>query len=80
MQGLVWKFGDDIDTDAIIPARYLNTSDPQALAKHVMEDADPTFPQKVQPGHIIVALKNFGCGSPGSMLPWPLKLPGSAVS
>lgn len=76
MQGLVWKFGDDIDTDAIIPARYLNTSDPQVLAKHVMEDADPTFPQKVQPGHIIVALKNFGCGSSREHAPLAIKAAG----
>ena len=76
MQGLVWKFGDDIDTDAIIPARYLNTSAPQALAKHVMEDADPTFPQKVQPGHIIVALKNFGCGSSREHAPLAIKAAG----
>ncbi|MBC9785398.1 3-isopropylmalate dehydratase small subunit [Heliobacillus mobilis] len=61
--GRVWKFGKDIDTDAIIPARYMNTSVPEELAKHCMEDADPTFPQKVQNGDIIVADKNFGCGS-----------------
>ena len=61
--GKVWKFGDNINTDEIIPARYLNTSDPAELAKHCMEDADPTFPQKVSPGDIIVAGLNFGCGS-----------------
>lgn len=62
-QGRTWKFGADIDTDAIIPARYLNTSDPKELARHCMEDADPEFPNKVREGDIIVADKNFGCGS-----------------
>lgn len=62
-QGRTWKFGADVDTDAIIPARYLNTSDPNELAKHCMEDADPEFPNKVGKGDIIVAGKNFGCGS-----------------
>jgi 3-isopropylmalate/(R)-2-methylmalate dehydratase small subunit len=61
--GTIYKFGDDVNTDEIIPARYLNTSDPKELAAHVMEDADPQFPNKVQPGDIIVAGKNFGCGS-----------------
>ncbi|MCL6635629.1 MAG: 3-isopropylmalate dehydratase small subunit, partial [Peptococcaceae bacterium] len=63
LKGKVWKFGSDVDTDAIIPARYLNTSDPGELASHCMEDADPDFPSKVKPGDIIVAGKNFGCGS-----------------
>lgn len=63
LKGRVWRFGDDVDTDAIIPARYLNTSDPVELAKHVMEDADRDFPGKVKIGDIIVAGKNFGCGS-----------------
>ncbi|HHX75433.1 MAG TPA: 3-isopropylmalate dehydratase small subunit [Firmicutes bacterium] len=76
MQGRVWKFGNDIDTDAIIPARYLNTSDPAELAKHVMEDADATFPEKVKPGDIIVALKNFGCGSSREHAPLALKAAG----
>ena len=71
MEGRVRKFGNDIDTDAIIPARYLNTSDPRELARHVMEDADPEFPQKVAPGDIIVALKNFGCGSSREHAPLP---------
>ena len=75
-----WTFGDDIDTDAIIPARYLNTSDPEALARHCMEDADPTFPEKVRPGDIIVAGKNFGCGSSREHAPLALKACGvSAV-
>ena len=59
-RGRVFRFGDDIDTDAIIPARYLNTSDPVELSKHCMEDADPTFSSRVKPGDIIVAGKNFG--------------------
>lgn len=63
LKGKVHKFGKDIDTDAIIPARYLNTFDPEELARHCMEDADPEFPNKVQAGDIIVADKNFGCGS-----------------
>lgn len=63
IKGRTWKFGNDVDTDQIIPARYLNTSDPAELAKHVMEDADATFPEKVKAGDIIVADKNFGCGS-----------------
>lgn len=73
MKGQVWTFGEDIDTDAIIPARYLNTSDPAELAKHVMEDADPSFPAKVHKGDIIVALKNFGCGSSREHAPIAIK-------
>ena len=61
--GKAWKFGDDVNTDEIIPARYLSLSDPAQLAEHVMEDADPQFPSKVRSGDIIVAGKNFGCGS-----------------
>ena len=63
IHGKAWKFGNDIDTDAIIPARYLNTSDPGELAKHVMEDADRDFSKKIRASDIIVAGKNFGCGS-----------------
>ena len=63
LKGRVWKFGDNIDTDAIIPARYLTTADPQELAKHCMEDADPAFINKMKPGDIIVGGENFGCGS-----------------
>jgi 3-isopropylmalate/(R)-2-methylmalate dehydratase small subunit len=73
MQGRVWKFGNDVDTDAIIPARYLNTSDPVELAAHLMEDADPDFPQKAVRGDIIVALKNFGCGSSREHAPIAIK-------
>lgn len=74
--GQVYKFGSDIDTDAIIPARYLNTSDPIELAKHCMEDADPAFPNKVKPGDIIVADKNFGCGSSREHAPIAIKAAG----
>ena len=76
IKGRVWKFGDDVDTDAIIPARYLNTSDPAELAQHVMEDADPCFPQKVRRGDIIVAGKNFGCGSSREHAPLAIKAAG----
>ncbi|NOX21265.1 MAG: 3-isopropylmalate dehydratase small subunit [Nitrospirae bacterium] len=76
IKGRVWKFGADIDTDAIIPARYLNTSDPKELAKHVMEDADSEFPKKVKPGDIIVADKNFGCGSSREHAPIAIKAAG----
>ncbi|HWR57521.1 MAG TPA: 3-isopropylmalate dehydratase small subunit [Thermodesulfovibrionales bacterium] len=76
LKGRVWRFGDDIDTDAIIPARYLNTSDPLELAKHVMEDADKDFPKKVQKGDIMVAGKNFGCGSSREHAPIAIKAAG----
>ncbi len=76
IKGKVWKFGNDIDTDAIIPARYLNTSDPVELAKHVMEDADREFPQKVRAGDILVAGKNFGCGSSREHAPIAIKAAG----
>jgi len=78
MQGQVYKFGADVDTDAIIPARYLNTFDPKELAKHCMEDADPEFPSKVRSGDIIVADKNFGCGS--SREHAPIAIQGAGVS
>lgn len=71
--GKVYKFGTNIDTDAIIPARYLNTFDPQELALHCMEDADPEFAQKVKAGDIIVAEKNFGCGSSREHAPIAIK-------
>jgi 3-isopropylmalate dehydratase small subunit len=77
-RGRVWKFGNDIDTDVIIPARYLLTIDAKELAEHVMEDIDPEFPQKVQEGDIIVAGKNFGCGS--SREHAPLAIRGAGVS
>jgi 3-isopropylmalate/(R)-2-methylmalate dehydratase small subunit len=73
LEGKVWKFGDNIDTDLIIAARYLNTSDASQLAKHVMEDADPDFVSKMQIGDIIVAGENFGCGSSREHAPIALK-------
>ena len=76
LKGKTWKFGDDIDTDAIIPARYLNTSEPEELAKYCMEDADPEFPNKVNKGDIIVAGKNFGCGSSREHAPISIKAAG----
>jgi len=76
LKGKTWKFGDDIDTDAIIPARYLNTSEPEELAKYCMEDADPEFPNKVGRGDIIVAGKNFGCGSSREHAPIAIKAVG----
>lgn len=79
IKGRTWKFGADVDTDAIIPARYLNTSDPAELAKHVMEDADPGFPQKVKTGDVIVAEKNFGCGSSREHAPIAIKAAGVAA-
>ena len=80
MQGKVWKFGDNIDTDLIIAARYLNTSEPSELAKYVMEDADPEFVSKMSEGDIIVAGENFGCGSSREHAPIALKAAGiSAV-
>lgn len=76
--GKIWKFGDDVDTDLIIPARYLSTSDPAELAKHCMEDADPQFAAKVRQGDIIVAGKNFGCGSSREHAPIAIKAAGVA--
>ncbi len=76
----VWKFGDNIDTDLIIAARYLNTSEPSELAKHAMEDADPEFVKKLNEGDVIVAGENFGCGSSREHAPIALKAAGvSAV-
>ncbi len=72
-QGTVIKFGDNIDTDVIIPARYLNTSDPKELAEHCMEDIDKDFAGRVQEGDIIVAEKNFGCGSSREHAPIAIK-------
>ncbi len=75
-KGRIWKFGNNIDTDAIIPARYLNTSDPEALAAHCMEDADPAFAKKIARGDIIVAGENFGCGSSREHAPIAIKAAG----
>ena len=74
--GHVFKYGDNVDTDVIIPARYLNSFDPQELASHAMVDIDPEFAGKVQPGDIIVARKNFGCGSSREHAPRCLKTAG----
>jgi len=76
IEGRIWKFGSDIDTDAIIAARYLNQSDPKLLAKHVMEDERPGFHQKVRKGDILLAEKNFGCGSSREHAPLALKAVG----
>jgi len=77
LKGKAWKFGADIDTDAIIPARYLNTSDPVELAKHCMEDSKiPDFMKKMKKGDIIVADKNFGCGSSREHAPIAIKAAG----
>ena len=75
-QGHVFKYGDNIDTDVIIPARYLNSSDPADLATHCMEDIDKEFVKKVQAGDIIVANKNFGCGSSREHAPIAIKASG----
>ena len=74
--GHVFKYGDNVDTDVIIPARYLNSFDAQELASHAMADIDPEFVNKVQPGDIIVANKNFGCGSSREHAPLCLKTAG----
>ena len=71
--GRVFKYGDNVDTDVIIPARYLNTSDPKELAAHCMEDIDLDFAKNVQQGDIIVANKNFGCGSSREHAPIAIK-------
>lgn len=77
-EGTVWKFGDNVDTDVIIPAPYLVTTNTGELGKHCMEGLDPTFSQKVRPGDIIVAGKNFGCGSSREHAPMAIK--GSGIS
>ncbi|MBN1348012.1 3-isopropylmalate dehydratase small subunit [candidate division KSB1 bacterium] len=80
LKGKAWTFGDDINTDLIIPARYLNTTDPGELAAHLMEDEDADFSKKITPGDIIVARKNFGCGSSREHAPLAIKAAGiSAV-
>ena len=78
LTGTVWKYGDNVDTDAIIPARYLNVSTAEELARHCMEDIDATFAGAVQPGDVIVAGENFGCGS--SREHAPLAIKGAGVS
>jgi len=76
LTGKVHKYGANVDTDAIIPARYLNVSDPAELAKHCMEDIDSDFVVKVQPGDFIVATTNFGCGSSREHAPLAIKAAG----
>ena len=75
-KGHVFKYGDNVDTDVIIPARYLNSSDPKELAAHCMEDIDKEFINKVKSGDIIVANKNFGCGSSREHAPIAIKAAG----
>ncbi len=80
IKGKVWKYGSDVDTDVIIPARYLNTSVPAELAKHCMEDIDESFAGNAEEGDIIVAEDNFGCGSSREHAPIAIKASGvSAV-
>ena len=76
LEGKVWRYGDNVDTDVIIPARYLNISDPVELAKHCMEDIDASFVTNVKPGEIMVAGKNFGCGSSREHAPLTIKVRG----
>jgi 3-isopropylmalate/(R)-2-methylmalate dehydratase small subunit len=73
-----WRYGDNVDTDVIIPARYLTTTDPSELAAHALEDLDPGFAASVQPGDVVVAGSNFGCGSSREHAPVALK--GAGVS
>jgi len=76
LTGSVWKYGENVDTDGIIPARYLNVSDPEQLARHCLEDLDPSFTGRVQPGDVIVAGRNFGCGSSREHAPLAIKAAG----
>lgn len=78
-KGKAWKYNDDVDTDVIIPARYLNTSEPGELAKHCMEDIDVTFAAEVKDGDFIVAGENFGCGSSREHAPISIKASGIKV-
>ena len=79
LTGRAWKYGDDVDTDVIIPARYLNTSDPAELARHCMEDIDKEYAAGVLPGDFIVAGKNFGCGSSREHAPIAIKASGASA-
>lgn len=76
LKGKVWKYGDNIDTDVIIPARFLTTNDIKFLREHCMEDIDPGFSGRVEPGDIMVAGKNFGCGSSREQAPMAIKAAG----
>jgi 3-isopropylmalate dehydratase small subunit len=75
-EGRVWKYGAHVDTDVIIPARYLTSFDPDVLRRHCLEDLDPEFAGRVAPGDIVVALENFGCGSSREHAPLALKAAG----
>ena len=79
LKGKVWRYGDNIDTDVIIPARYLNTFDPKELARHCMVDIDETFAKNVKDGDIMVGGKNFGCGSSREHAPVAIKASGVPV-
>lgn len=79
LQGKVWRYGDNIDTDVIIPARYLTSFDPQELASHCMVDIDETFAKNVKKGDIMVGGKNFGCGSSREHAPVAIKASGIPV-
>jgi len=76
LRGRVFKYGDNVDTDVIIPARYLNSSDPEELAKHCMKDIDENFAKEVKPGDIIIGRKNFGSGSSREHAPLSIKATG----
>lgn len=76
VSGIAHKYGDNVDTDVIIPARYLNTASREELAVHCMEDIDPDFPKKVKPGDLIVAGENFGCGSSREHAPMAIQASG----
>ena len=79
LKGKAWKYENDVDTDVIIPARYLNTSEPSELAEHCMEDIDKTFAKEVKTGDIMVAGENFGCGSSREHAPIAIKASGISV-
>lgn len=79
LEGKVWRYGDNIDTDVIIPARYLNTFDPKELAQHCMADIDESFAPNVKDGDIMVGGKNFGCGSSREHAPIAIKASGVPV-
>ena len=79
LRGNAWKYGDNVDTDVIIPARYLNTSNPQDLAQHCMEDIDPTFAKEIHLNDVVVAGENFGCGSSREYAPIAIKASGVSI-
>ena len=79
LRGNAWKYGDNVDTDVIIPARYLNTSNPQELASHCMEDIDSTFAKEIHPNDVVVAGENFGCGSSREHAPIAIKASGASI-